>query len=72
MNKGISGDQTFNIQVISGSEAVADQPVSVTIEPGASGIAQMLGANWYIWLIGLLNLILVIVIIIVAVRVAKK
>lgn len=72
VNKGISGDQTFNIQVLSGSEAVADQPVSVTIEPGASGIAEMLGDNWYIWLIGLLNLILVIVIIIVAVRVAKK
>jgi hypothetical protein len=55
---------------------VITQPVSVDIA-SAGGLFRItgnsiLGNNWYLWGIGLLNLILVIVIIIVAVRIAKK
>ncbi len=70
---GISGDQMFNIEVVSDSELVASQPVSVSIESRQSvGLDGIFGDNWYLWLIGLLNLVLVIIIIIVAVRVSRK
>lgn len=74
-NADVSGDKLFNIEVLSGDEVVAEQPVSVTIEKsGASFITGGIisGDNWYLWGIGALNIILVIVIILVAVKVAKK
>lgn len=78
VNKDISGDQLFNIEVLSEDEAVITQPVSVTVEeqsgfnfPGITGNLISEG-NWYLWGIGALNIILIIIIIIVALRVAKK
>ena len=71
VNSDAKGEQTFNIEVLSGTQLVLKQPVSVTIaSSGFSGFN--LGNNWYLWAIGALNVILVIVIIIIAVRVAKN
>jgi hypothetical protein len=75
VNKGVSGSQTFSIDLLSNGE-LTQQPVSVTIE-GSSGFSGITGGvifgdNWYIWGIGLLNLILIIIIIIVAVRIARR
>jgi hypothetical protein len=70
VKKEASGENTFNIEVLSGSELVKRQAVSVDIE--GSKFSMGLGDNWYLWLIGLLNVILVVVIIIVAVRVARS
>jgi len=70
------GDYSFNIDVVSGTDLVATQPVVVSIgkEGGKSNITGgvISGDNWYLWGIGLLNVILVVVIILVAVRLARK
>lgn len=77
VNKDISGDNNFNIEVIEG-EKVLSQPVSVNIEkpsmfPNITGMfSGLAGDNWYLWGIGALNVLLVLVIIVVAVKVAKK
>ncbi|MFW9873993.1 MAG: putative S-layer protein [Candidatus Thorarchaeota archaeon] len=78
VNKDVSGDKLFNIEVLSDDEIVITQPVSTTIEeqsglnfPGITG-NLISGNNWYLWGIGALNVILIIIIIIVALRVAKK
>ena len=70
VKKDASGDNTFYIEVLSGSEIVARQAVSVEIE-GASSMFS-LGDNWYLWLIGALNVILIVIIIIVAVRITRS
>ncbi|MBU0894376.1 MAG: putative S-layer protein [Nanoarchaeota archaeon] len=75
VNKGISGEQIFYIDVTSNNKLILSQPASVTIEKtGFAGITGGIigGGNAYLWGIGLLNIILVIIIIIVAVRVAKR
>ena len=70
VNSDVSGDQSFQIEVLEGTELVARQPVSVPIESGFSGFS--LGSNWYLWLIAALNVILVVIIIVIAVKVAKN
>jgi len=73
VKKDISaGDKSFNLEVISDNELIASQPVSFSIQQKASGISDIFGDSWYLWLIGLLNVILVIIIIVVAVKVARK
>ena len=75
VNKGVSGSQTFFLEMVSDGELVS-QPVSVVIEEssGFLGITGNVfsGGNSLIWGIGLLNLILVIVIIVIAVRIARR
>lgn len=70
-----SGENSFNIKIVSDGEIVKTQPVSVTIA-GKSGFSSITGAfagsNNLIWGIGILNVILIIVIIIVAIRIASK
>ena len=70
----VEGEQSFDIEVLSGNEMVLKQPVSVLIEKstslGFTGAA--IRDNPYMWGIGLINLILVIVIVIVAIRLARK
>lgn len=67
------GDKLFDLEVVSGSELVVSQPVSVSITPKAkTDLSGIFGDNWYLWLIGVLNVILVIIIIIVAIKVARK
>lgn len=77
VNKDISGDKLFNIDVLSEGESILKQPVSVTIEKSEFVLSALTGniiseGNWYLWGIGALNVLLVIIIILVAVRVAKK
>ncbi|MBU0959367.1 MAG: putative S-layer protein [Nanoarchaeota archaeon] len=67
-----SGENTFNLEVVSGNELAALLPVSVLIDEGSSGIGFDFGENWYLWLIGALNVILVVIIIVVAVKISRK
>lgn len=75
VNKDVSGEKTFDIELMSGNKLIVKQPVSVMIEESSRSF--MTGGiiakdNLYLWGIGILNIILVIVIIVVAVRVAKQ
>ena len=78
VNKDVSGDKLFNIDVLSEGESVLKQSVSITIEKASgfnlSGITGNIisEGNWYLWGIGALNVLLVIIIILVAIKVAKK
>jgi len=77
VKEDVSGEKQFNIEVISGNEIVATQPVQVEIEGTSSWFAGITGnalqdSNKYLWGIGILNVILIIFIIIVAIKVAKK
>lgn len=67
-----SGDNSFNLEVLSGGQLVLSQPVSVTISGAGFNLSGLFGNNWYLWLIGAINVILVVVIIVVAVRVLRK
>ena len=72
-----SGENQFNIEVISGNKLVATQPVQIEIQETISGFAGITGnvfegKNKYLWGIGILNVILIVFIIIVAIRVAKR
>lgn len=75
VNKDVSGEKTFDIELVSGSDLIIKQPVQVSIEKsnflGITGniISE---SNWYLWGIGALNIVLIIIIILVAVRFAKK
>ncbi|MBU4070136.1 MAG: putative S-layer protein [Nanoarchaeota archaeon] len=75
VNKDVSGEKTFDIELMSGNSLIVKQPVSVMIEGSSRNF--MTGGiiakdNLYLWGIGILNIILVIIIIVVAVRVAKQ
>ncbi|MGD9275792.1 MAG: putative S-layer protein [Candidatus Pacearchaeota archaeon] len=73
-----SGEQTFDIEVLSDGDFVLTQPVAITIEEAPKGFLSGItgnaigGGNTYLWIIGALNVILVVIIIIVAIRVARK
>ena len=75
----VSGDKTFNLEVLSSGKVVSTKPFSVTLSESSNiftglidKIKSGVGASWYLWLIGAINLILIIVIIVVAVKVARK
>lgn len=72
VNADAFGENSFDLEVVSGNSLAALLPVSVMIEEGSSGSGFDFGDNWYLWLIGALNVILVIIIIVVAVRIARK
>ncbi len=74
VKEGVSGSKTFNLEVVSGNELVAQQPVSVTVQAKSSGFLTGLaiGDNAYLWGLGALNVILIVAIIIVVVRVLRK
>ncbi|MEM3091668.1 MAG: putative S-layer protein [Candidatus Pacearchaeota archaeon] len=74
VNKGVSGEQSFFIEVKSENE-ITRQEVSVNIEKptgffGISGLA--ISENAGLWALGILNVVIIIVIIFVAVRLAKR
>lgn len=73
VSKDAIGEKTFNLEVLSESSLVANQPVSVEItkRSGITGFS-INQSNWHLWGIGFLNLILVIVIILIAIRVSRK
>lgn len=69
----VSGEQLFNLEVLSEGQLIYNQPVSVLIEKtGFSLTGSVIGENPVIWGVGLLNLILILVIIILAVKVSKR
>lgn len=73
VNRDASGENFFDIEIVSDNELIVSQPVAVTItELEGFGGNLITKENWYLWLIGLLNIILVIIIIVVAVRVSRK
>ncbi len=75
VNEDASGSKTFNLELLSGTETVLTQPVSVSIEESSSGFSfgnLNFGGNAYLWGIAILNVLLVIIIIIVAIKVAAK
>ncbi len=74
VKKDVSGEKTFNIEILSENELIVTQPVSVIIEKSGFSFTGgvISGDNWYLWGIGAINFILIIVIIFVAIRVARK
>jgi len=66
------GDQLFTLEVVSDNTLIASQPVSVSIEKKSTGLEDIFGDSWYLWLIGALNVILIIIIIVVAVKISRK
>lgn len=69
VNSGASGAQTFNMELVSGTQ-VTKQPVSVMIEQGSffgSMTGGAIGANGLVWGLGILIVILIIVIVLVVV-----
>ena len=75
VSKDVSGDKTFDIEVLSGDELIVKQPVSVSIEKSGFSFFtgnMISGENKYLWGIGALNIILIIIIILVALKFAKK
>ena len=77
VKEDVAGEKQFSIEVISGNEIVATQPVQVEIQGTSSLFSGITGnvftdSNKYLWGIGILNVVLIIFIIIVAVKVAKK
>jgi hypothetical protein len=69
-----SGENYFNIEVVSGEQIVKNQPVTVIIESKSvfSSISDLTKGKNLIWVIGFINVLLVIVIIVVAVKVSRK
>ena len=76
VKKEVSGEQVFNLEVLSGNELAVTQPVSVLVEraPGllSSITGGAIGSNGTLWVIGFINVILVLAIIMVAVRFMRK
>jgi uncharacterized membrane protein len=76
VNKEVSGDKLFSLEVLSENELVVSQPVQVTItkRSGLFGITgnALSGENKYLWGIGIINVILIVLIIIIAIRIARK
>jgi len=71
VNKGVSGENSFNVEITSEGELVVAQPVSVSIEKALGG--DVLGENPLLAvLIIAIAVILVVIIIVLAVRVARK
>lgn len=72
VNKDVSGEQIFNVEVLSEGKVIKTQQIQVPLTE-RSGLSNLInGGNWQIWAIGALNLILVVIIIIVAIRIARR
>lgn len=76
VNPNAQGAQNFNVEIASGNQVVATQPVSATIESagflaGLTGNA-VLGNNAAVWGFLVVNLILVVAIIFVVVRMIRR
>ncbi|MEK6760579.1 MAG: putative S-layer protein, partial [Nanoarchaeota archaeon] len=67
------GEQTLNVEVLSGSELVMTQPVSVMVQGSSAGFLSAITGNAVgdgksLWIIGALNVLLVFAIIVIAIR----
>ena len=74
IKEGVSGEQKFNINVLSAGAVVTTQPVAVTVQNGGflNSLAGSSGSGNFLWIIGALNVLLVLAIIIIAVRFFSK
>ncbi len=75
IKEDVSGEQTFNVNVLSPTtgKVILTQPVTISIsEKSKFSFSRILGENWYLWLIGIFNVILIIIIIIVAIKIANS
>ncbi len=70
-NEGVSGTQSFSIEVTEGSET---DTTDVEVRFGSEGGFDFgnLGGSSLIWIIGIVNVVLIVLIIIVAIRLAKR
>jgi VCBS repeat-containing protein len=77
-NDDASGDYTFSIKALSGSNVIKDQPVTLNVQAksssftGLNSLFSNLSTNWLIWVIVLINVILIVLIIVIAIRIARK
>ena len=67
----ISGEKTFNVEILNNNELILTQPVSVMIQ-SSSNTDSLEDFDWYLWGIVILNIILIVAIIIVAIKLARK
>ena len=72
VDKDVSGDQLFNVEVISGDQVISKQPVSVTIEKSGFAFPGDIEDNKYLWGIAIINVILIIAIISIVIRMGKR
>ncbi len=70
-NEGVSGTQSFSVEVTEGSET---ETTDVEVRFGSEGGFDFgnLGGSSLIWIIGIVNVVLILLIIIVAIRLAKR
>jgi hypothetical protein len=76
VKEDVSGEKTFNIQTIAGTE-ITKQPVSVTIEEKTSFWPSITGKvitedNRSLWIIAAVNIILILAIILVIIKLSKR
>lgn len=74
IKEGVSGEQKFNINVLSAGTTVTTQPVAVTVQSGGflNSLVGSSGSGNFLWIVGALNVILVLAIIVIAVRFFSK
>jgi len=72
VNKDASGDNIFNLEILSENELITNQPVQVPVKKAGLSLSGLSLNNWHLWAIGALNLILVIFIIVIAIRISRK
>ncbi|MBI4116620.1 putative S-layer protein [Candidatus Pacearchaeota archaeon] len=74
IKEGVSGEQKFNINVLSAGAVVTTQPVAITVQSGGflDSLVGSSGSGNFLWIIGALNVLLVLAIIVIAVRFFSK
>ena len=76
VNDDAKGLQTFNLEIMSGSEFIASQPVQVTIDEKAGFFSGITGAatgtGVVVGLLGLITLVLLIIVIVLGIRLSRK
>jgi len=69
--KSVSGDKTFDVDVLVGNQLVMEQPVTVKLAKSGFSLTDVQGSNQTL-IMALVTLILIVAIITVAVRVSRK
>jgi hypothetical protein len=72
VEKGVEGAQTFDLEILEGSEFILSQAISVDIEDPKFNLFEFLKDYWLFAGLGVLILILIIAIIIVAVKASRR
>jgi len=72
IEKGITGTQTFDLEVVANNEFLMKQPISIDVEESKFNLFDFIKNNWLVSGLAVLILLLIIAIIIVAVRVSRR